>query len=366
MALLHYTEAIEQAQEAVEGLDILEFRAQNNTSIPEIEVLRSGRKSTGVLTFGGVPLSQKGLKGLCTFLSVPAPFLANQEPDFQAYVLNHVAQRSSFTEGVRAIMRGGSIDQWADKDKVFVADTRILDTIAEVVEDLDEMAVLDIQKAYFGSDQSSYSVYFTGTEHEVTQGDTLYPGFHIWNSPLGMQDPCINFYIYRKVCSNGLMRPVSDYHESLILQDMDYPTRVREFLVRQLPNAFKEAVEFGRLREIPIDDPNKAVFSLAQQLKLSRSRRDDLLYLMDAESHPETMYDLVNLLTSYANHQTPKAAVALQQAAGRSLEFLKTSSVCSSCHSIVPFGREGHDESHESDYEDEALVSGQDEESDLS
>lgn len=352
MPIVNFQEALEQANESIQGLDVLEFtRPVGGGSAPKVEVLKMqvSRRSqpSKCLGYAGIPMAKKGVKSICSYLDVPYSFLQNEDVDFQAYVLNHIAERKELVDTSKAIVQNDCIIHWVARSKVLVSDVVILQIFAEFVESLGLLAMVDTSKSFFGLDGSGFSVYFHDYEHEVVPGDTIYPGFRYSGSVMGSKAPSLEFYIFRLVCSNGLIRKMGNYKESLMLRDMEYPVRVQEFLVENIPRALEEALEFASLRDIPVDDPTKTLYSLSDHLRLGAAKRDDIIYLMDPDNPPETMYDMVNLVTSYANFQSPMMAASLQSAGGRAMDLVRGRSVCSTCHGLVPLKSAPHEHEDE-------------------
>lgn len=146
----------------------------------------------------------------------------------------------------------------------------------------------------------------------------------------------IEGYIYRMVCSNGMI--TSDKQQTYIRGNS-----VDEILERVRTNAILtlEAVkqrrlpQFVNLDNIPIDDPAKMVHQIGKREGLSSRLEERVLDKVPALKRDSTMFDLVNLVTNTANDEGLKSyqSRSLQRLGGVMTETVEHR--CSNCMAVL-------------------------------
>ena len=170
----------------------------------------------------------------------------------------------------------------------------------------------------------------------VGVGDIIRSGVMVRFNPLGLTDPSVSPFGLRLVCSNGMTSRIEFGGGELPL------LAYRESPVRWIVNKCKDAYEgmadaageWSAMAETPLHPHgSRAILQEALQRAGIRGRHADMVLERAAMESPETMYDVLNLLTWVSSHllTTPSAVVRAQNA---SVEYSRAavSGRCPACY----------------------------------
>lgn len=169
--------------------------------------------------------------------------------------------------------------------------------------------------------------------HGVKEGDAVNFGIQFQNSILGEKPLVISAYVYRLVCTNGMISSDTVFKFSRRIRSQTVPAWVEDVCVQA---ADKAEMEFNRINELAgtrlDDNAGSLVRGLFREFQLSSEQRDAITEQL-ISSGSGTLYDLYNALTAVANDSrvatTPLHVRQLQQAAGILAEKHQ---FCSECY----------------------------------
>jgi len=155
---------------------------------------------------------------------------------------------------------------------------------------------------------------------DVRPGDTVQGGFDIVNSETGMSGLVIYGFIFRMVCSNGLMlvkRGMGFYrmHRGLM------PRRILEKFAIALPEVM-QSVESNihNLPQLIKIRPNKGDFEQVKKGLRKHITNKGIEILLEQLPSSPTAYDLLNAVTAYARTKSLSTRSGLERYAGLMLQ----------------------------------------------
>ena len=161
---------------------------------------------------------------------------------------------------------------------------------------------------------------------DVLPGDGLSVGIHIANSEVGFRSLRVDALVYRLVCTNGLIRLVQG--KSLLRQRHVHIARPRFVACLEEAVSLAWAEAEGFLEQIEattrmrVSDVPGTLERLGEKWHLSQNVQDDLLLSLRREPSrvQETVYGLVNAVTSVAQRMAPETRYDLEVLAGHLAE----------------------------------------------
>ncbi len=160
---------------------------------------------------------------------------------------------------------------------------------------------------------------------EVLPGDPVMAGIHLANSEVGKRSLTIDTVVWRLVCKNGLVRLVKG---KSLFNRRHIGLSLPELMVT-LPDAIRRALQEGvmvaerlqRATTIHLSDPTGVIATLASDWPLSQSLEEKIIDARLQEGgQQDTLYGLVNAVTSVAQGLPPDERYALEALAGTLLE----------------------------------------------
>ncbi len=218
------------------------------------------------------------------------------------------------------------------QDAILVSTDTIIDNISTVFDKNGWDG--DLVKSAVHPNDSFLSIVFNDVQKnavaEAEKGDLLNAGFSLVHSMLGdFKDKMVS-YVHRLVCSNGLI--VDDEQHSWDISDHTFPDVIEDCICQARDTGMEIMDKFVALKKIPVTNPVSAITSMGKQMGIGA--KDINLLLQEVGRQPlDNMYDVSNLLTYFATHQSddPYEVRKRQSRAGR----LITLDVCDNCHSVV-------------------------------
>jgi len=158
-------------------------------------------------------------------------------------------------------------------------------------------------------------------------GDKIHGGISIANSEIGLSSVVASAYIYRIVCSNGMLGKVANtsrkrHISDSILEDL---APMIDSSRKQLPLMRKR---FRISLDSPVDNPESTFETLGRQFQLSEQEREATLWGYAHEpGEPPAMFHIANAYTKGANFPglPAKSADRLERAGGMVIDMVKPS-----------------------------------------
>lgn len=198
----------------------------------------------------------------------------------------------------------------------------------ELFEALSPALTRDYEVDWFALTDEAFHLRLHDTRvfREALPGDRLMAGVHIANSEVGKRAVTVDALVYRVVCTNGLIRKVGG--ESLLHQRHISLSRPEFRLTVQqaVKEAFVQSAAYlERLAASvahPIPNVERTIHKIALDWGLTRATEEAVkaAILLERPGQHETLYGLINGLTSVARSMAPDERYALETQAGRLLE----------------------------------------------
>lgn len=316
------------------GLHNVEFHLEDSTPIIKIGEHEVAATKKGIAAFGG-------------FLDVPTKFLERVMADEQQFILDKRLERSgeqditvSYTTdgGIIEVMKSGQrriLPEQIVQSAMHVMPEESMVTDAwATLEDLrlDVIAPEGYDRGW-GGDRGAGEYTWRG---EKKVGDITGGGIRIWQNRKQNLAPGVQPYLYRLACTNGY--EVQDLGMRVDARGLD----VEEVLMslemearRAFARVENDIASFYDLRTQPVEEDRTGMLRRITREAGLPARTvgvlEDLLpgHLNDTEN--PTMFDLVNLVTNYANAgQRAGAARTLQRVGGGMIA--DHAARCSTCH----------------------------------
>lgn len=155
---------------------------------------------------------------------------------------------------------------------------------------------------------------------DVGNDDPVYAGIHISNSEVGMRTLAVDALVYRRVCTNGLIRLVKNKSIYAKKHIGKCPTD----LVGIVRAASEQALALGSqsVRSLiesktrTVADPEEKVAHLAKTWNLNEDIEGSIIHQLGVEENPDTAYGLINAITSVARLYRADDRFKLESLAG--------------------------------------------------
>lgn len=261
----------------------------------------------------GLTLSPWAASQACQKLGIPSGYFKKCPPDLQDRQFNHWTRYremvNGLTKGDREIERDGN---WMLRTK----GSTVRGVLSPQYAKLDNRQLLDgLLPLIAGSRYQVGLSQLTGESfhlrlvdptiaRDVLPGDRLIVGIHLSNSEVGLRACTVDALVYRVVCTNGLIRRVNN--RSLLKQRHIHVSEPR--FAEMLADALREAVvvaagfieQMALAVRTPVPDVESAITVLGQMWNLTQETQAFIRFALHGEAKPETMYGLVNAITSAA------------------------------------------------------------------
>jgi hypothetical protein len=155
---------------------------------------------------------------------------------------------------------------------------------------------------------------------DVLPGDRLLVGIHVANSEVGLRAVTVDALVFRLICANGLIKRVNS--RSLLRQRHLHVSEPR--FAALLEKALREAVTVaaGFIEQMalavrtPVPDAEKAIEVLAGLWDLPKATQEYVRFALYGQASGETLYGLVNAVTSAAQRLPVEDRFELETLAG--------------------------------------------------
>jgi len=273
---------------------------------------------------------------LCQLLGIPTAYYrrcSSSLQDTQAnHWLEHLTQEQAHEKTAKT-GKGGRSERWLLRARgetlrgVLTERYTRLDHL-ELFEALSPALARDYEVDWFALTDESFHLRLHDARlfREALPGDRLMAGVHIANSEVGKRAVTVDALVYRVVCTNGLIRKVGG--ESLLHQRHLFLSRPEFRLTVQqaVRDAFVQSAAYlERLAASvahPLPNVERTIHKLALDWGLTKATEEAVkeAMLLERPSQHETLYGLINGLTSVARGMAPDERYALETQAGQLLE----------------------------------------------
>ena len=266
-------------------------------------------------------LSEGSFRQIAEHLSIPVPFARRVPSDLIEYNVNYLLNKNRSNK-IGALVENGTIRSFMKADLPYVSYSEMFETVKNAVGD-----DYDLRYAKIDDTRTSFSI-LPSSYIESVDGTNLYGGIKVAFSDAWDIHPTIDSYIWREICSNGMInelekrkfRVAGSTHDDVLRQINDFSV----IAIEKLPELFES---FARLVDEPVDDYVKILRKVILEHKLPNKVLTRLTLWATHPSFLETitndrimnMNDVVNLLTYTGSHDTeltPEIRQRLMEIAG--------------------------------------------------
>lgn len=267
------------------------------------------------LTINGLKMSSFASSGLCGKLKIPTVYFnrcAQENPHLAAQNVNYWLENDS---------REFMLREYKDTIRGCLSASYSKFDAPEILSAMDES--LDMSKYKVkGSFINEERLHVRIIEKEMLpiEGEDLFAGFTLDSSDVGRSGLYVRFFIYKQVCTNGLVLPRSSGE---LFRQKHIGISSEEFGKGLLEgfesfNAIKANVieTIKNTKQIPTGEELEEM--IKNRLKVTDEVVDEILMLMDT-SYDRSKWGLINGITEVAQKFTLERRLQLEQIAGEML-----------------------------------------------
>ena len=257
----------------------------------------------------GFALTPWAMTQACTKLGLPSAYFGRCPKELQDAQFNHWR---GLPEELRKKNGGDGGDRWTIRAKnlevrgVLSARYEKLDNRQLLSALLPALEGMNYPVKLFDLNDESFHLRLIDPRMSrlVLPGDPLIVAIHIANSEVGLRAVTIDACIFRQVCSNGMVRKIAGRS---MLKQRHIHVATAQFVpllqdaiaqARLVAAAFIEQMVLSTKTIVP--DPARAIEVLADAWKLSKQTAEYIKFGLYGETHQDTLYGLVNAVTSAA------------------------------------------------------------------
>lgn len=287
-----------------------------------------------VFTPLNVTFSKRATSKLCLQVQVPGKFYQKCNPETRQAILKQALQLPT---KVKVTLSGNVITNVMDADAVYHPPVKVFDTSVEAIQKYNYplKGVMD-----FWSDES-HSVFNFITDkadHPVNRvGELTHAGVGVFYNDSSYPGAAIGLdvasYLYTLVCTNGLVSP-QRFNFAVQHTNGDFSSKLQDTVGKALSFTNTFLHQFIKLDEQQLTNPAEFLTRLVGDSGLGRRELPSLIELLAALPEKATAYDIVNLVTSYANELDPRKRSRLQELGGH-LTTAVHEHRCQSCRRTI-------------------------------
>lgn len=290
-----------------------------------------------------VPATKDGLELIGSFVGIPRNFLLSIEADEQEFLLRHRLRRNPGNLTVRYTEAG--VHEVFLPTKARIEPRQIAQTAINVMGETAPIVEWKVDPDELFLDIMVPEGFDRGIGGDAERGDITHGGLRFQQDRKNNHAPRVNTFLYRLVCTNGLMVPETGL-------TLDARGNTVEALLAELEmaaeRAFSEVEQqiehFYGMRQQRIEgDVTQTVIRVAQERGLPTRTAMNLANRVPDQLDPEilghevSMFDVVNLITNQANHPDLRTRTgprrALEMAGGQLVREVHDR--CGRCHQTL-------------------------------
>ena len=321
--------------------DVRQLLAERSVRLARIEVPTEaiGLDDDGQLRVDGktFDLGSGARKVLANRSNVPVEFFAQSRPEVQKYLFDHL-YADSVAEAIRSKRlhcRTGLIVQDGNQC-VGIVDPRLAclsgddvlnATLVAKPDDIDE-AQLEVPHFRLNG-EVHVSIVSRSLRTEARNGDIVYAGIDIRHSDAGAFATQIESYMYRQVCSNGMLMKVCRHTDKVPLRlrraAVHNPNRMLQQIQAMSKCAWTElgakmeAVQL--IAEERVDNRAALIRAIGEKLRFPKRLIEDIVRALEEDegSPSGTLWDIVGAISRVGSHSNRLSAATrrfLQELSG--------------------------------------------------
>ena len=282
-------------------------------------------------------LNETARQQLASRLNVPLPFaerLRTEEPALYDRTFNTLLHRKDEQRLVRT-SGGDSCRAYLSKNYKVMDNDEFLKTVLPI---LSINPNLNVQEAFLSDTHLQLSITLEESDRHVRPGDAVRYGVVLLNSEVGLGSLSLSSFIYRLVCSNGLVVPEREgslrrIHLGRAMADVN--DSYNKSIWREYSNAIKELLTGKRFEEIMASMRTAAARPIVKDAeviveevgkKFNLSKEEQALVLTQYEANADrSLWGLVNAITETAKESdTIQRRNELQIIGGKMLPQIST------------------------------------------
>lgn len=293
--------------EAIESLREREKRFYDLT----LPVSQIRMNDDGTMKLNGfmdsAPLQSQALNTLANRIGVQAGYLRRCEDDLidlRAQNVNRWLQKLSQDKEFLVRMDGRECRAILSTSYIPVSNLELLERFQEYTPDMNGSSKVNLE---LDATAMACQIHWTDPDHTVellNPGDISHLGLHIGNSEVGFHSVEIAAFMFRLVCTNGMV--VAEKSWSFRQTHLSCIEQLNETFEVALPLIIQKLPEMGsRVRaaiDIPVEDPMKEIERLANHNGLTIKQRNLVTDHFNRASDP-TMFGIMNAFTGSANQE---------------------------------------------------------------
>lgn len=222
---------------------------------------------------------------------------------------------------LQLVEKGSVIEKVMSKDAVYIP----LNQICEVIVGVEKESAYQFIKM----DDSTYTISnITIQKKAVAKDDILQAGIMFKVKYGNGTDISFGPYIYRLVCTNGMLSPDYNLQSLECSSSEDFKKQLDFHYSKYLNSATRGMDIFGGLLNKKVEDVGQYVHGWARSNKVSGNFEKQILDLTPTLENP-TEYNILNLITSYANTRKAKDWYSLISQAGS--RVFEPKEICKCC-----------------------------------
>ncbi len=201
--------------------------------------------------------------------------------------------------------------------------------MTELYQPVDNLELLEMIEPYLGDgnvrwhydDELTFhmSISFPQYAEEIKVGDVVERGLHISNSEVGLRSVTIAGYLYRLVCSNGMIsgRGGGDSFRFRHVGDSDkLRDKIRDAVESTKLEVERVIAQFKNAMTVKIEEPFQFLEEVAKDKDLSQEEFKAILNsLMEAPEEKDNLFAVANAISNAANVFDGERSYELQRVA---------------------------------------------------
>jgi hypothetical protein len=292
------------------------LEAQPGTSVlaegPNVSVkLTDPDKQTLRVNDIEVPFYLGALDAFSGWLDAPKAFLRRCDPQLQEVILNHLLHRKTDEAVYRVSEEHGLLEIRRPGARVLNPDAMI-DVMQKILGEDAPVVAYEVTPDLFRldtvvPDEAHHGI--GGDKPKGRQvGDLTKGGVRIIQNRKMNHAPSLSEFYYRLVCTNGMEVDDEGYKIDARGQSVEEVLQEMELLAQRIMGRWEERIRhFYELREIVVQTPEQAVLRMADEQGISDRVATEIIRAIPTitgDDGSTTQFDLVNLVTNFANEPT--------------------------------------------------------------
>jgi hypothetical protein len=249
-------------------------------------------------------LTDGSFRQIAEEMKIPVPYARRIPDDLLSYTVNYFINNNR-SNHIAALSEDGHIRSFMKTNTPYVSNTEMFDAVLEATG-----SDYDLRYAKMSDTITSFSI-LPSNYRESVDGSNLFGGVKVVFSDAWDRHPSIDSYIWRELCSNGMInelesrkfRVAGSSHDDVLRQIRDFSV----IAIEKLPELFDN---FNKLLEEEVKDYVKIIRQIVLEYKLPNKVQTRLLFwavnpdflATISNDKIENMHDIVNLVTYVGSH----------------------------------------------------------------